>query len=355
MGTEPRAEDCFSQERYILGMEGLLVAARELVTARDRATIERLVCGAARRLTGADGATFVLREDDHCYFADEDAASPLWKGRRFPVEACISGWAMLNRKPAIIEDVSRDERIPLDAYRATFVKSVAVVPIRTLDPIGAIGIYWAATHRPSQHEVHLLQALADSAAVAIENLQARQELEARTQAAARELQAAKEEIQNLSLTDAVTGLPNRRGFFLFAEQARKLAARAGKQAAIVLADIEGLAAVNERQGPEAGDAMLRDFAGVLSGTFRDSDVVGRLGNEAFCVFGAELDMNPDVLVARLEYNIAKFNAEHPGPAPLAARAGVCRCPFKRGETLEDIVARAANAMFERRHLRSQAG
>ena len=129
MGTEPRAEDCFSRERYILGMEGLLDVARELVTARDRATIERLVCGAARRLTGADGATFVLREDDHCYFADEDAASPLWKGRRFPVEACISGWAMLNRKPAIIEDVSRDERIPLDTYRATFVKSVAVVPI----------------------------------------------------------------------------------------------------------------------------------------------------------------------------------------------------------------------------------
>jgi response regulator RpfG family c-di-GMP phosphodiesterase len=84
---------------------------------------------------------------------------------------------MLNRRPAVIEDIYADERIPHDAYRPTFVKSLAMVPIRTLDPVGAIGNYWATRHQPSEQEVELLQALADSTAVAIENVRAYQELE----------------------------------------------------------------------------------------------------------------------------------------------------------------------------------
>jgi hypothetical protein len=54
----------------------------------------------------------VLRDNGYCYYADENAISPLWKGKRFPMEACISGWAMLNRKPAVIEDIYQDARIP---------------------------------------------------------------------------------------------------------------------------------------------------------------------------------------------------------------------------------------------------
>ncbi|MGA8225170.1 MAG: diguanylate cyclase, partial [Xanthobacteraceae bacterium] len=223
---------------------------------------------AARELTGADGATFVLRDNGYCYYADENAISPLWKGKRFPMEACISGWAMLNRKPAFIEDIYQDARIPHEAYRPTFVKSLAMVPIRTLDPVGAIGNYWATMREPSEQEVRLLQALADSTAVAMENVQVYRELEQRVEARTAELQAANQEIRTLSLTDELTGLRNRRGFFLFAEQARRLAVRAGKQAAIVYADVDGLKAVNDWFGHPAGDTLLRQFAGVLTSTFR---------------------------------------------------------------------------------------
>jgi putative two-component system response regulator len=133
---------------------------------------------AARRLTGADGATFVLRDEDFCYYADEDAISPLWKGRRFPMSTCISGWTMLNRQPVAIPDIYRDDRIPHDAYRPTFVRSLAMVPIRRLDPVGAIGNYWADHHEPSDREINLLQALADSTAVALENVRILVELDA---------------------------------------------------------------------------------------------------------------------------------------------------------------------------------
>jgi len=352
---QTRGNADFSERRYLAGMERLIGAVQELSLARDLATIQRIVRTTARELTGADGATFVLRDNGYCYYADEDAISPLWKGRRFPIQTCISGWAMLNRKPAEIEDIYRDARIPHEAYRPTFVKSLAMVPIRTLDPVGAIGNYWAAIRQPSEQEVRLLQALADSTAVAMENQQVYQELEQRVEARTAELQAANEEIRNLSLTDELTGLRNRRGFLLFADQARRLAMRAGKQAAIVYADVDGLKTVNDRQGHGAGDALLRNFAGVLTNTFRESDVIARVGGDEFCVFGAELDLNPDVLVARLEYNIARFNAEHPGSFPLAASAGVWRCPFKGEQTLEELIAQADKAMYASKRARRQAG
>jgi hypothetical protein len=55
---------------------------------------------AARQLTGADGATFVLRDGNHCHYSDEDAIAPLWKGLRFPLDQCISGWVMTHGIPA---------------------------------------------------------------------------------------------------------------------------------------------------------------------------------------------------------------------------------------------------------------
>jgi two-component system CheB/CheR fusion protein len=147
----------------------LLEVIRELAHLRELEDVMALVRRAARQLSGADGVTFVLREGDHVHYADEEAITPLWKGRRFPIGACISGWVMLHGTPATIEDIYADERVPLDAYRATFVRSLAMVPIRRADPIGAIGAYWAERRHPSTREVALLQALADSAAVAVEN------------------------------------------------------------------------------------------------------------------------------------------------------------------------------------------
>ncbi|HVY79541.1 MAG TPA: GAF domain-containing protein, partial [Steroidobacteraceae bacterium] len=108
-------------------MQHLVTVVQKLSLARNLETVMAIVRRAARELTGADGATFVLREGDRCFYADEDAISPLWKGQRFPLEVCISGWAMLNRQPAVVEDIYADDRIPHDAYRPTFVKSLVMV------------------------------------------------------------------------------------------------------------------------------------------------------------------------------------------------------------------------------------
>jgi hypothetical protein len=85
--------------------------AQELSLARDLKTVMKIVRTAARKLTGADGVTFILREGGSCYYADEDAVSPLWKGSRFPMSECVSGWVMEHRQSAVGFDVKDREKL----------------------------------------------------------------------------------------------------------------------------------------------------------------------------------------------------------------------------------------------------
>ncbi len=157
-------------ESYLRGLERLLAVVQELSLVRTLDEITATVRSAARELAGADGATFVLREGEFCHYVDEDAITPLWKGRRFPIDQCVSGWAMKHGVPVVIEDIAGDARVPSEAYRPTFVKSLVMVPIRALSPVGAIGTYWAERRRASRVEVRLLCALADSTSIALENV-----------------------------------------------------------------------------------------------------------------------------------------------------------------------------------------
>jgi hypothetical protein len=180
---------------YGEAMVKMVEVVQQLSLARSLEAIMKIVRRAARELTGADGASFVLRDGDLCYYADEDAIGPLWKGQRFPMSVCISGWAMLNRQSAVIPDIYADGRIPADAYSPTFVKSLVMVPIRTAAPIGAIGNYWATLCQPPVEVVKVLQALADITSVAMENVQLYEDLELRIEERTAELQDSNEKLQ----------------------------------------------------------------------------------------------------------------------------------------------------------------
>ncbi len=155
----------------------LIAAIRELSFAHDLDSVTEVVRRAARDLTGADGVAFILRDGNQCHYADENSISPLWKGRRFPISSCVAGWAMLNRQSVTIEDIYADPRVQPDMYRPTFVKSLAIAPIRRENPVGAIGAYWAEKRAPTAGEIDALERLADTTVVALANIRVYAELD----------------------------------------------------------------------------------------------------------------------------------------------------------------------------------
>ncbi len=176
----------------------LVQTIQQLASARDLQTIQDIVKVSAMALAEADGVTVVYREGEFCYYADEEAISPLWKGMRFPIDNCISGWVIKNNQHALITDISTDERVPIEFYRETFVKSLAMVPICTLEPIGAIGIYWATSVTPSEMELLLLKSLSDATARAIENVMLYADLELRVSQRTAQLEIANKELESFS-------------------------------------------------------------------------------------------------------------------------------------------------------------
>src|SRR5262249_44809169 len=126
----------------------------------------------ARAVCKADGITFVLRDGELCHYVEEDAIGPLWKGQKFPLSSCISGWAMLNAKTAVIEDVFADPRIPYDAYLPTFVKSLIMTPVGEKH-VAAMGAYWAETRSFTEEEIATVQNFAAMVGETLSDLLAR--------------------------------------------------------------------------------------------------------------------------------------------------------------------------------------
>lgn len=170
------ASNTITQPRQQAGLDILMSAVERLAVSADELEVAAIVRTAARQLTGADGISVVLRRGDRVHYVDEDAVGPLWKGQDFPQEACISGWAIMNKQTVVIEDITGDPRIPLAAYQPTFVKSLAMAPVGLPNPNAAIGAYWGTMRRPTHDEVAALEMMARAASVALENVRLRAEL-----------------------------------------------------------------------------------------------------------------------------------------------------------------------------------
>ncbi len=147
----------------------LLASAEQLAAVRSLDDLASVICRLARALTGASGATFALREGGFIAYLGEDAIGPLWHGKRFLVDECISGWAITHRETVVIPNIERDSRILHALYRPTFVKSMVIVPILGDDPSAAIGAYWNEAGGPSPRATSFLEALARFAVHALDH------------------------------------------------------------------------------------------------------------------------------------------------------------------------------------------
>lgn len=347
-------EDAKTQ-RYVLAMESLLVVVQDLSKARSLQGIIEIVLMAARQLTESDGSSFVLKVNGDCYYADEDAIAPLWKGQRLPMNICVGGWAMGNRQPAIIKDVYSDERVRYAIYKSTFVKSMVMMPIRIVNPIGCIGIYWAKHHHPTIEEVKLLHFLADHTAVAMENVQQYLEIEKqlcdRTAALEKEISdraVVEAQVCRLALIDELTGLYNRRGFFLLAERQIKLVHRSHIPTTLLFIDLDGLKTINDAFGHETGDNAIIATATLLKQTCRNSDMLARLGGDEFVVLLQGNDPSSEVIQQRLQASIDQFNQTQQQRFHLSLSIGAHSYNPTQPVSLDELITLADIQMYQRK-------
>lgn len=147
----------------------LVTAIERLAGATSLEEVIEVLRSSARGIVQADGITVVLSDKGHCHYVAEEACGPLWSGQRFPAQTCISGIAMELRETVIIPDIELDPRVPLAAYRQTFVRSMMMVPVGQPEAFAAVGAYWSRVRTPEAEEVAMLETLARSAATALEN------------------------------------------------------------------------------------------------------------------------------------------------------------------------------------------
>lgn len=156
------------------------------------------------------------------------------------------------------------------------------------------------------------------------------------------------ELRYLALTDELTSLFNRRGFFAAATQQIKLAQRNGQSLLLLFCDVDNLKKVNDSYGHQEGDLALIRTADALEQSFRGSDILARLGGDEFVVLASETsNRTQEVILHRLETNLKKQSAIEPR-YPLTLCVGVARFDPKRAVTLGELMVRADRAMYEKK-------
>lgn len=167
--------------------------------------------------------------------------------------------------------------------------------------------------------------------------------------AASSLRRLSAELEQMALTDELTGLRNRRGFLLLADQAWRLARRTRVLCRLLFIDLDGLKHVNDTQGHQAGDALLMDAARVLSSVFRETDVIGRIGGDEFAVL--ELMDQAETTAARsqrLQEKIDEFNRVAGRTYRLSMSIGSEDLPAAAESSIDVLLSRADQAMYGRK-------
>jgi two-component system cell cycle response regulator len=156
---------------------------------------------------------------------------------------------------------------------------------------------------------------------------------------------AEEALLLLSLTDELTGLYNRRRFFVLTEQYLKVAIRTKGRLLLLFIDMDDLKWINDHYGHNEGDRALIDFARVLKETFRDSDIIARIGGDEFVVLFVSTDENSEILVTRLQKNLKDYNARRLRRYRLSISVGTAQFDPDDPISIDQLLSKADTSMY----------
>jgi diguanylate cyclase (GGDEF)-like protein len=155
----------------------------------------------------------------------------------------------------------------------------------------------------------------------------------------------------LSLTDELTGLYNRRRFFVLTEQYMKLSVRTKKKLLLLFIDMDNLKWINDHHGHNQGDQALIDLANILKKTFRESDIVARIGGDEFVVLSESTDENGEIVLTRLYENVKDHNAKTSRCYALSISVGATQFDPKYPISIDELLSKADALMYAQKRKR----
>lgn len=170
-----------------------------------------------------------------------------------------------------------------------------------------------------------------------------------------EITELQEKLKQLTVTDELTGLNNRRGFLALAHDRIALAARSGESLKLIFGDIDGLKKINDTFGHAAGSDAICDAAEILKDSFRQTDVICRWGGDEYIVLLSQsVETTSDVEIDRIRQKIDAFNARTIRPYKLSMSLGGVPIDLKSGLSLDDIIAKADASMYEHKRTKTRS-
>ena len=156
-----------------------------------------------------------------------------------------------------------------------------------------------------------------------------------------------EELKAAIITDELTGLFNRRGFFTLADQQCKMATRNKRTMALVYMDIDHLKIINDELGHGAGDQALKDAAKIFKKSFRKSDIIARIGGDEFTVLLTELSdpSTANIIINHLQENIKKHNEQGNLNYELSVTTGIAFYDPEHSCSIGDLLNQADKIMY----------
>lgn len=154
-------------------------------------------------------------------------------------------------------------------------------------------------------------------------------------------------LNRMSMIDELTGVYNRRGFYVSANRILKAAENEGRQAAIIFGDLDNLKKVNDTFGHDDGDYAIVSCAEFLKKSLRTTDVVGRIGGDEFAAFAICDDAD---IIAKLPSRIkgiaSKHNEVSDKPYNVTVSIGIYPIICSPELNIQEFMDKADNALYE---------
>ena len=346
----------------------LLALARDLLQAPDPRSVLELTGPAIQEILLADGALLLLALGDQEYVTEFDRSGFMQPVREGTALYRHARQAIDNQTPILLPDVAADPKLRDGGLSARGTVSLLAFPFPPIKPVGALAVFWYHRGRPHQlaKPISILRHIGELTGAALGNVGYRQMIEGRIAARTEEITESaqkhakelhrrdqvEEELHRISVTDVMTGMLNRRGFFLNAERSFKVALRQEIPSALIYADLDELKAVNDELGHDAGDRLIQDAGRIFQASFRNSDVVARFGGDEFAVFTLD-SAQPEAILARIQSNIESFRQRSSPPYRISLCIGLVQCDPSSDLTLSDYLSLADKQMYKRKKARSK--